>query len=308
MNNLTVNMQNILTKRSNLSRSRNKQLRSMQNIKGIEREIIESYRNELDHDVWGNPNKLLEWVKSKFVELRNKNYYSDKISDKSMISERNDSVKIWADMIEDNHICKNNPFLKLKILKSVVSDLKTNNKLFPLVVNKNIFDNAVYEVKKHGLSFKKTYLKLYKQYCAVAGIKVDDVFVNGVRGKWYSLKVPNYAEASANISIFNKIKEFISVLSQGSNWCTRNPKSVSSDFMGMDFHIFVDHAGRPQLCIVGSDKNGGRFKYINGNDQYASIPDKYKEVLIKFLKDNNFDNAVFGEMDTSIRHIRDIFQ
>ena len=281
-------------------------LRSMQNIKGFEREIIETYKSELTHDVWGNPGKLIEWVEKKFIELREKNYFSSKLTKDVVDSDRNDAVKAWADILSDNIICSKNPFLKLKILRSIVEDLKENNKQLTPVINKTIFEDAVYEVNKRGTSFKKVYFNLFKQFESIPALRVDDSCVNGIRGKWYNLKLPDNAQASLQPGLFRKIKEFLSVLSQGSNWCIRSTKSINNDFIGNNFHIFIDNKGRPQLCIVGSDKYGGRFRYIKGNDQYAKIPDKYKEVLKSFLKENNFENAVVGETDASLISVSDL--
>ena len=293
---MKVNSQNIVHKSKILSYSKQTGLRSMQNIRGFEREIIEAYRRELTHDTWGNPQKLLEWVNKKFCELRDKNYTSDKINNE-IINERNNAVKDWAELIDNNNICQNNPFLKLKVLKSIIDNIKDDNIQLPPVINRNVFDMAIYEVNKYGLSFKKTYLKLFKQFQSIPNIIIDDISENGIRGKWYSVKIPNYSTESKQPSLVKKIKEFISVLSQGSNWCTRNTKAIDYNFMNMDLHIFVDSKGYPQICIIGSDKNGGNFKYIRGNNQYSPIENKYKEILKSFLISKKLDNAVVGETD-----------
>lgn len=308
MRNIALNiLGNTIIRPRIVSYAKQSGLRSMQNISGVEREMIEAYRGELTHEIWGDPVKLSEWVANKFIELRNKDYSSLRLSKESVIADRNESVKIWSDIIDENTICQSNPFIKLKILRSVISDLKPDNAQLPPVINLNVFDDAVYEVKKSGSSFKKTYYKLFKQFHSVPGLVTDNMTVNGVSGSWYSLHLPDYATSVRQPGIFNKIKDFISVLSQRSNWCTRNTKNLSNDFIGKDFHIFIDNKGIPQICIVGSDANGGRFKYICGNDQYAKIPDKYKGVLKEFLKLKQMDNAVVGETDAKIRPVIDIF-
>ena len=307
MNNVSVNLQKIVQGKNILSYAKQTGLRSMQNIpSGAEREIIEAYRNELKHEVWGNPNKLAEWVNKKFSELRDKNYISHKINDTETINERNEAVKVWADIINGNTICKNNPFIKLKVLRSVVENLKEDNMQFPPVINKNVFERAIYEVKKYGLSFKKTYCKLFKQFNSMPEVVTDEISQNGIRGTWYSISIPDSASASRQPGTFKKIKEFISILSQDSNWCTRNTKAINNDFMGIDFHVFVDNKGYPQLCIAGSDKYGGRFKYIKGNDQYSPIQDKYKPLLKSFLELKKLDKAIVGETDVTMKPVLDI--
>ena len=284
-------------------------LRSMQNIPaGAEREIIEAYRSELTHDIWGDSKKLNEWAVNKFNEIRDKNYVSAKLTADTVEHDRNEVVRVWSDLITNNRYCQNNPFLKLKILRSIVSDLKPDNLQLPPVINLNVLEDAIYQVKKLGSSFKKTYFKLYQQFNSLNGLKTDTMSVNGVSGTWYSVKLPDNATAARQPGIFNKTKELISILSQRSNWCTRNTKALSSDFMGKDFHIFIDNKGYPQLCTVGSDKNGGMFKYIRGKDQYAKINDKYKGILNEFLKIKKLDNAVFGETDAELRPVMDILK
>ena len=281
-------------------------LRSMQNIPaGAEREIIEAYKAELTHDIWGDSKKLNEWAANKFNEIRNKNYVSSKLTTEAVERDRNEIVQVWADLINNNSFCESNPFLKLKILRSVVSDLKPDNLQLPPVINLNVLEDAIYQVKKAGSSFKKTYFKLYQQFHSLNGLRTDTMSIDGITGTWYSVKLPDNAAAARQPGIFNKAKELISILSQRSNWCTRNPKALSNDFMGKDFHIFIDNKGYPQICIVGNDKSG-RFKYICGNDQYAKISNKYKGVLKEFLKLNKFENAEYGETDANLKSVMEI--
>jgi hypothetical protein len=176
-------------------------------------------------------------------------------------------------------------------MRFVTDDLKPDNKALAPVINQKVFADAVYSVKKFGSSFKKTYNLMMKMFDTGLGIKTEEITVNGVRGKWFTLRVPNWAEADRNPARFNKIKEFISILSQGSNWCTKTPKTVGRDFSGCIFDIFVDAKGTPQLCLTRFD-NSDRFRYIRGNDQYKSIPNKFKAVLKSFLEKHNLNNAV----------------
>ncbi len=300
--------QNFVYNKNLLSYSKQTGLRSMQNIKGAEREIIETYRSELSHEIWGNPKKMLEWVLNKFSALKETKYKSNRKDGALVEKYRTEEIEAWAEVINKNELCKNNPFLKLKIFKSIISDLKENNSLLPPVINEKIFNHAVNEVRKFGASFKKVYFKLYKEFCSIDSLKTQDVSINGIRGKWYSIKLPDYAEAAKEPGRYKKALELLSVLSQGSNWCTRNSKILVNDFAGNDFHIFVDSKGIPQLCLTGHNNHGGRFKYIKGNDQYAKIEDKYKEVLRDFINQNKFENALVGETDQTLVPIADIIK
>lgn len=308
MTNCAVNLHRIIPKKAQMSLSKRTGLRSMQNIKGTEREIIEAYRNELSHDIWGNPQKLYEWAVNKFNALKEKKYTSKRADGKDVEKYREEDINAWADLVNSNDPCKRNPFLKLKIFKSIVENLKENNSQLPPAINENIFNKAVNEARKFGKSFKKTYFKLYKEFSKIPNLITEDVSINGVRGRWYSLKLPDYAEAAKEPGTYKKILEFISILSQGSNWCTKNSKLLVNDFAGKDFHIFTDTKGIPQICMVGSNKHGGHFKYIKGNDQYAKLDEKYKDVLKDFLERRQLNNAVVGETDRTTIPIADLFK
>lgn len=281
-------------------------LRSMQHIKGPEREIIEAYRNELPHEIWGDSKKLTEWALNKFKELTNKEYKSFMLDEQVIEQERNKAVKSWAEIIDSNPDCRQNPFLKLKILRSIVGNLSENNMQLAPIINQKVFADAVHETKKTGASFKKVYYKLIREFDSSLNVKTEEICENGVRGKWFSLKVPDWAEAERRPGLFNKIKDFISVLSQGSNWCTRTPRAVGRDFSGCDFHIFIDKNGLPQLCLAGTNKFGGWFRYVRGNDQYAPIKKEYKGILKSYLERHNLDDAIVGRSETEAKHILDI--
>lgn len=281
-------------------------LRSMQNIKGTEREIIEGYRAELPHEIWGDSEKLTQWAHKKFTTLTDKNYTSFMLDERVVNRDRNEAVKAWADIIEENPLCQKNPFLKLKILKSIVENLSENNMQLAPIINKQAFQDAVFEIKRTGASFKKTYFRRIRDFDSKLNVKMSEVNENGIRGKWYSVKVPDFAQAERNPGLFSKIKEYISALSQGSNWCTRTPSTVGRDFTGSDFHIFIDDRGLPQLCLAGTDKNGGWFRFVRGNDQYAPIPQKYKNILKSFLEKNNLDDAQVGTRENNTKHILDL--
>lgn len=281
-------------------------LRSMQHINGEEREIIEAYRKELPHEIWGDSKKLKEWALKKFNELTNKNYNSFMLDERIIEKERNEAVKSWAELINNNQDCQQNPFLKLKILRSIVENLSENNMQLAPIINPKVFADAVHETKKTGASFKKVYYKLIREFDSSLNVKTEEISENGVRGKWFSVKVPDWAEAERSPGLFNKIKDFISVLSQGSNWCTRTPRAVGRDFSGCDFHIFIDKNGIPQLCLAGTDKFGGWFRYVRGNDQYAPIKKEYKDILKSYLERHNLDDAIVGRSETDAKHILDI--
>ena len=281
-------------------------LRSMQHIKGAEREIIEAYRKELPHNIWGNPDRMKEWAINKYSELAHKNYTSSLLESEVVQSERNEMIQKWAKLIDSNPYCQNSPFLKLKILRSLTENLTDKNMQIAPIINPNVIDKAILAVKKTGVSFKKAYFDLVRDFDSSLNTTTTEIALNGIRGKWFSVRVPSTAKAQRSPGLLNKAKEFISALSQRSNWCTRTPNNVSRDFLDTDFHIFIDKYGIPQLCLAGTNKHGGIFKFACGNDQYAPIPDKYKDVLKSFILKNELNNATLCFGNATPVHLLDL--
>ena len=275
-----------------LSYSKRTGLRSFQHITGDERDIINIYKNELTHDVWGNPDKMKEWTLLKIDELANKSYPSDLLDDLSVAVGRNNLVKEWYNLIKSDYFTNDKPFLQLKIMKFVTNDLLIDNKSMAPFINRKVFSDAAYECQKHGKSFKKVYYSMIRSFDnSIRGVSVEEF---GIQGKWFTVNIPNACTANKNVGLFNEIKEFISVLSQGSNWCTRNYKSIEN-FTGTIMHIFVDNKGVPQLCLTSFVGKDDAFKYVKGKDQYAPIPEKYLKILKSYIKKHGFNDVHYGE-------------
>ena len=268
-------------------------LRSMQNIKGIEREVIELYRSELTHEVWGDAEKLKQWIKNKVEELATKEYPSDLIDVITLREGRTDAVDKWYQFTKTDLSTKNNPFLQIKIMKFVTDNLKPKNKQLAPILNPKVACDAAFEAKKTGASFKKTYYKMMRAFDTSFNVETQEVSENGVLGKWYRIKVPKTADAVKEVGKFNKIKNYIAILSQGSNWCTRSPHSIEKSFTGCTFNIFIDNKGIPQLCLTNPTNNSKLFRFIRGNDQYAPIQERFKKVLEAFFKKNKLEDAVY---------------
>jgi len=281
-------------------------LRSMQHIKGIEREIAEAYRKELPHDVWGNSERFKEWASEKVDYLGYGDYPSKLIEPDLLFEGRYNGVKKWYELIKTNSLTSDNPFLQLKIMRFVTDNLKPDNKSLAPIINNKVFADAVFMVKKYGVSFKKTYNKLMKLFDTGLDVKTENVLIDDIRGKWFNIRVPNWAEADRNPAKFNKVKDFISILSQGSNWCTRTPKTVGKEFSGCTFDIFVDDKGIPQLCLTRLENSENWFRFIRGNDQYSPIPDKLKPVLKMFFEKRGLEDAVVGSQ-TENKPVKSLF-
>ena len=274
-------------------------LRSMQHISGVEREIIEAYKADLKHEIWGNETKLKNWAAEKFNELANKNYISYKLDIKTTEQDRNSVVREWAYILNHNPDTQNNPFLKLKILKSVTANMTDSNAQAAPIINRTIIADTIYEVKKNGGGFIKLYYKNLKNFNVTNNITLEPISINGIKGDWLNITMPDKAFATRSPGQFSSISNCIAALSQGTNWCTRTPGIVRRDFIGQNIHIFMDIKGNPQLGIFGFDKTK-QYKFICGKEQYSPIPDKYKIILEDYIKTHSIEEATLTKDNTKI--------
>ena len=291
-------IENVSLIKNTLTYAKRTGLRSMQHISGLEREIIEAYKSELTHDIWGNPQKLVEWVKNKIEQLRTKDYQSKLLDQDAVNNSRNNLVKAWAEILKSDFKTANNPFLQLKIMNFITHDLRINNKALAPILRVNVFQDALYLSKKTGKPFKSVYTELLKKtkYHDI-NVQEENVKSGNVRGTWYHLRTLNQSETVRYPKLAQQLQEFIMSLSKGSDWCIRNKYRLASEYTGTKFHIFVDDKDLPQLCIAAADDAEKTFYTVCGKEQYKPIPKDFKQILQEFLQKNNLTNFKILEND-----------
>lgn len=270
-------------------------LRSMQNIKGFERDVIEAYRAELPHGIWGDAEKMKQWTLDKANAIANKDYPSSLLDANIVTSERNDVVKEWLNVLNEQLDTRRNPFLLLKIMRFVTKELLNNNKTLAPIINPSVVAASVHETAKTGASFEKVYYRNLRKFDTSFGVKTENVSENGICGKWYSIDVPFQIEAIRQPGLFARISNYVSVLCQGSDWCVRSPGTISHSYSGHTFNVFIDNKGSPQLCLVYPTKSKGRIEAVVGKQQYVPIPQQYKSILKSFLERHGLQNSLTNE-------------
>lgn len=260
-------------------------LRSMQHITGIEREIIEAHKSELPHEIWGNQSRLLDWVKQKIEKLINGDYPSNLLERDVVENSRNDLVKAWGELVKTDLKTSKKPFLQLEIMKFVTQKLQETNKALAPVLRIDAFQDALFAAQKTGKSFKKIYTNLLKntRYHQI-NINEENVNIDGVRGTWYNFRTLDESESVKKPLLASRLTEFLTSISQGSDWCIRSKHNVLREYIGTKFHIFVDDKGMPQLCLAAVDDTEKTFQCIKGKEQYNAIPKKFKKILLDFIQ------------------------
>ena len=122
-------------------------------------------------------------------------------------------------------------------------------------------------------------------------INEENVNIGGVRGTWYHFRTLNESETVKNPLLASRLTEFLTSISQGSDWCIRSKHNVLREYIGTKFHIFVDDKGVPQLCLAAVDDAEKTFQCIKGKEQYKAIPGKYKKVLLNFIQQHKLTQS-----------------
>ena len=282
--------------KNSLSYAKRTGLRSMQHISGVERDIIEAYKSELTHEIWGNPSKMVEWVRQKVENLINADYPSKLLGRDVVENSRNGLVKAWGNLVKTDFKTSKKPFLQLEIMKFVTGKLQNGNKALAPVLRVDAFREALFIAQKTGRSFKKMYTDLLKntKYHQINVVE-ENVNVNNIRGTWYNIKTLNESETTRNPLLASRINEFITSISQGSDWCIRNKHNLLREYIGTKFHIFVDEKGVPQLCLAAADDAEKVFQCVKGREQYKPLSDDLKKVLRDFIEKHKLRESFVNE-------------
>lgn len=262
-------------------------LRSMQHIKGTEREIIEAYKSELPHEIWGNPKKLRQWAEKKITQIIDTDYSSKLLGGYVTLQARTERINEWNFALNRNKYTKNDPFLRLKIMRFVTEKLLPNNKALAPYLEEDILNKALKESTEKGTSFKKNYLRILKEEILdTLKSNTEHVSINGIEGDWISFHIPSYVEMMSDKypSKHKLIDTQIANLSQDTDWCLRNPYAVNVNYHGSDMHFFVDSEQNTRICIVNY---GDTAKIVKGRNQYVKLTPQYKEIVRDFLSRHN---------------------
>ncbi len=260
------------------------QLRSLDSIVGVEKIVLNKFKNEIDQNIWGDPERFKAWAKEKLENVldfeQNPNYTAT-----GQFAHFNDArkqgVENWYKFLKEESNYKDDVFVHLLVMDGITSEMKPDNAYTPPAVSPESFEatyNALIQnntkVSFSDIYAKQTKLKAIQQFSK--GIKT----VDGIEGQWVTIPRSQRGEPDYDEHI-----AMVQALAEGSSWCLRF-ENAHNYLQGGNLHFFVDKNGNSQVAINETD---GRITQIQKRyKQDSTVPVPYAIVIDTWAKENNY--------------------
>ncbi len=259
-------------------------LRSLDSIVGVEKIVLNKFKNEIDQNIWGNPERFKAWAKEKvekIIDFENNPNYIATGDYASYNTARKEGIANWYNYLTKESNYKDDVFVHLLVMDGITKEMRPNNAVTPPAITHESFEatyNALLE-QNSSVSFSKIYAQQTKQN-AINKYTTQEVSLDGVEGRWVTIPrsqkgEPNYDEHIA----------MVQALSEGSSWCLRF-ENAHGYLQGGNLHFFVDKNGNSQVAINETD---GTITQIQKRyNQDSTVPIPYAQVIANWAKDNNY--------------------
>ena len=253
-------------------------------FKGVDALVVEKYKAPIEK--FRTADYLYEWADEECEKIYDKDFYGRSVE---TMAQRVAMLDEWKDYLE-NENQEYSSTEKLLILKGVTKELKPDNDNIPLVLNKGVLANTIYELKqdlktnpKLNFDFAKTYTNKLREFY------MGDTEVQDGETKW--VIIPSKKNDSEN---FDSNVEKLKTLSHNS-WCTKSNNAEPYLSQG-DFHIYLEN-GKPKLGVRFEDD---RIIEIQGEKNNTKIPVKYLDEF-----NSHIEGKQYSLSDTAKREIQD---
>lgn len=253
-------------------------------FKGVDALVVEKYKAPIEK--FRTADYLYEWADEECEKIYDKDYYGRSVE---TVAQRVAMLDEWKDYLE-NENQEYSSTEKLLILKGVTKELKPDNYNIPLVLNKGVLANTIYELKqdlktnpKLNFDFAKTYTNKLREFY------MGDTEVQDGETKW--VIIPSKKNDSEN---FDSNVEKLKTLSHNS-WCTKSNNAEPYLSQG-DFHIYLEN-GKPKLGVRFEDN---KIIEIQGEKNNTKIPVKYLDEF-----NNHIEGKQYSLSDTAKKEIQD---
>jgi len=259
------------------------QVRKLSDIVGIEKTVIDKFKQELSSNEWATTETLAEWAKKK-IENDICKYDAEtgefSINEKLLATgqysninnARIEGLKKWVEWLnsEDCHY-KDNAFAHLLFLDGLAREMKPDCAYTPPPVSAGAFE-AVYTAASAENSDTPTkVMAAYHRQKAFEKYTTEEVELNGIKGRWVTIPRSRRGEQDYDDHI-----AMVQALSEGSSWCLRY-NNAHGYLQGGNLHFFVDTEGKSQVAINETD---GKITQIQKRyDQDSTVPVPYAEVI-----------------------------
>jgi len=260
------------------------QLRSLDSIVGVEKIIVNKYKNEIDQNIWGDPVRFRAWAEERLKKVldfeQNPNYTAT-----GQFAHFNDArkqgVENWYKFLKEESNYKDDVFVHLLVMEGITSEMKPNNAYTPPAVSHESFEatyNALIQ-NNTKVSFNDIYTQQTKLK-AIQQLSKGVQTIDGIEGQWVTIPrsqrgEPNYDEHIA----------MVQALAEGSSWCLRF-ENAHNYLQGGNLHFFVDKNGNSQVAI--NETNGKITQIQKRYKQDSSVPVPYANVIETWARENNY--------------------
>lgn len=259
-------------------------LRSLDSIVGVEKLILNKYKNEVDQKIWGDPERFKVWAEEKLKKVldfeQNPDYTA--VNEYAKFNNaRKEGVQSWYKYLKEESNYKDDVFVQLFVMDGITKEMKPNNAATPPAVSHASFEatyNALLE-NDTSVSFSKIYAQQTKSK-AINQFAKQDVSMDGIEGKWVTIPQSNKGEPDYDEHI-----AMVQALAEGSSWCLRF-ESAHSYLQGGNLHFFVDKNGNSQVAI--NETNGQITQIQKRYDQDSTVPIPYANVIDTWKKENKY--------------------
>ncbi len=283
-------------------------LRSLDSLHGAERILATKFKQEIEtyatehglnnsQEVWGNEETFKRWAEEKLediLDFEKHPEYTAKGDYEGINQARKDGVQKWIDYLRQESDYKDNVFVHLLVMESVVKEFKPDNAVTPKPVSHEVF-NQVHDVLladgNKNTSFDKIYAEKMREK-AIEQFSHGTETVDGVEGQWVTIPRSKKGEPDYDEHI-----AMVQSLAEGSSWCLRFD-NAHGYLQGGNLHFFIDKNGRAQVAMHETD---GQIQQIQKRyNQDCSVPVPYVNVINTFKKNNGFKG-----MDSQIQKALD---
>lgn len=264
-------------------------LRSLDSIVGVEKLILNKYKNEIDQNIWGNPERFKVWAEEKLKKVldfeQNPDYTA--VNEYAKFNNaRKEGVQSWYKYLKEESNYKDDVFVQLFVMDGITKEMKPNNAATPPAVSHASFEatyNALLE-NDTSVSFSKIYAQQTKLK-AINQFAKQDVSMDGIEGKWVTIPQSQKGEPDYDEHI-----AMVQALAEGSSWCLRF-ENAHTYLQGGNLHFFVDKNGNSQVAI--NETNGQITQIQKRYDQDSTVPIPYANVIDTWRKENKYTGHEF---------------
>ena len=261
------------------------QIRSLESIIGTERQVLNKFKDQVQPEVWGNPDAFKRWAEEKLADITDWEKHPEYVSkDYAAYNKpRQEGLEKWVEFLKsDESGVKDDVFAQILFLDGITKEMKPDNAYTPPAISREVFEHVYNEILAGNtdVSFTQAYSELNKKK-AIEKYGTPTVSEDGIQGTW--VKIP---QSKKGEPLYDEHIAMVQSLAQGSAWCLRF-ENAHGYLQSGDIHFFVDSKGDSQIAI-NVYPNGQIHDMQRRYKQDGTVPIPYIVPIAKYYKEHNF--------------------